>query len=496
MQAMYGYWLPLLPLETAQEYWELAGDGITLRVPRLTVAQVRELTHQLCTAQRDYLSCLPVDVICERIGAAVNRWLEPFSPYLHAASTLLPAFTGFPEAAIRKGLAGYLASFRQENLRRLLDEELGNAEVLDRFVSRSVVPGLVRAIGPRLTFHSFSGNTPGLPAQSLVAAMLVKSASLGKSAAEEPLFAALFAESLGAVDTDLGRCLAVTYWPGSELTIDSSVARTAMDEAEVVVAYGGSDAIAGVRAAIGKQRFLAYGHKLSFGMVTREVLVPSLLDELVERAAYDVVKFDQQGCLSPHVFYVEEGGTVGLEAFAERLAKSLARWEQLMPRGRLTVVERQRLAETVRQHEFRVARGEGKLWGGASAGWAVLVSEDPAFEASCLNRVVWLKPLRDAEELKDLLVPVREFLQTAGVSTSEERLPKLLEELAQLGLDRICPLGQMGDPPVTWHHDGRFNVLDFLRFIDWEPEIRSGQWEFKHPTRGVLGLPVTERSGE
>jgi hypothetical protein len=46
----------------------------------------------------------------------------------------------------------------------------------------------------------------------------------------------------------------------------------------------------------------------------------------------------------------------------------------------------------------------------------------------------------------------------------------------------------MGDPPVTWHHDGRFNLLDFLRFTDREPETTAGRWEFAHPKQGVLGL--------
>ncbi len=53
----------------------------------------------------------------------------------------------------------------------------------------------------------------------------------------------------------------------------------------------------------------------------------------------------------------------------------------------------------------------------------------------------------------------------------------------------------MGDPPVTWHHDGRFNVLDFLRFTDLEPPLSAGRWEYAHPHPGVLGMDTREDHG-
>jgi len=122
----------------------------------------------------------------------------------------------------------------------------------------------------------------------------------------------------------------------------------------------------------------------------------------------------------------------------------------------------------------------------------VLYDTDPTFAASCLNRHVWVKPLPDAAELAQLLAPVRRYLQTAAISFEASRRVAVAEILAEAGLDRVCPIGQMGDPPATWHHDGRFNVLDFLRFTDLEPPLSAGRWEYAHPYAGVLGMDTRE----
>ena len=57
-----------------------------------------------------------------------------------------------------------------------------------------------------------------------------------------------------------------------------------------------------------KTRFLGYGQRVSFGYVSREVLREEDIAKVVAQTADDVIAWDQNGCLSPHVFYVEERG--------------------------------------------------------------------------------------------------------------------------------------------------------------------------------------------
>lgn len=490
------WWLPGLDLAAVRD-WRLlpfppdapaADAALVLRVPALAPEQLAAVADHVAAARDAYLARLPVEQLVAAIDRAISRWLDPWSPWRRLAERALPAITGYSPPMVRKGLPGYLATFRAENLRRLLAAELGDPGYLDGFRPRPLFGGYSRAFGPRLTTHIFAGNVPGLPAQSLVCALLAKAACLGKAASEEPLFAPLFAASLAAVDPRLGDCLAVCWWPGG----DEALEAVAFERADAVIAYGGEAAMASIRARVPPaKRFIAYSHKLSFGVIGREALTPEAVADTAARAAYDVAKYDQQGCLSPHLFYVERGGAVSPRAFAQALAGALTEAERRMPRGRLTLAEAAAIRELRAAVEFRALDDPAVVLHASPDGtaWTVVYEEDPAFVASCLNRTVRVKPVDDVAVVPALLLPVQRYLQTAGVALPPPRLLALAERLGALGLDRVCPLGQMPDPSPGWHHDGRFNVLDLLRWTDVEAPTSAGRWEFAHPEAGLYGAP-------
>ncbi|MFI5266343.1 MAG: acyl-CoA reductase [Chloroflexota bacterium] len=473
-------WTPGLR-ESDLQCWETLPFGI--HAPRLTSAGLDALIDRIVAAREAYLAHLPVDRIITLLDRVASRWLDPASPYRREAEELLPDITGYAEPAVRKGLASFLGLLRRENLERLVEQELPDPRVLDGFQPHGRGGGQTRAYGPTLAAHVWSGNVPGLPAQSLVNALLVKAACLGKVASEEPLFATLLAESIAEVDERLAECLAVVWWPGG----DEELERTAFARADVVIAYGGERAMVALRGRIPPgTRFVEYGHKLSFGAIGREALTPEGAEETAERAAYDVAKYDQQGCLSPHLFYVEEEAPVSPRDFAEFLGQALARYQAAIPRGRLTLEEASSAASLRQRYELRQANGDpvALIHEGP---WAVLYDEDPTFQPSCLNRTVFVKPVGDLADVPALLAPVRRYLQTCGVAASPGRTNALADQLGHLGLDRVCPLGRMADVSPEWHHDGRFNLLDLLRWTDLEPEGSAGRWEFAHPDLGLYG---------
>ena len=50
------------------------------------------------------------------------------------------------------------------------------------------------------------------------------------------------------------------------------------------------------------------------------------------------------------------------------------------------------------------------------------------------------------------------------------RQPELALQLAHWGVTRVCPVGRMQDPPLTWRHDGRPALGDLITWTDWERE--------------------------
>ncbi|HEV7665694.1 MAG TPA: acyl-CoA reductase, partial [Chloroflexota bacterium] len=253
------------------------------------------------------------------------------------------------------------------------------------------------------------------------------------------------------------------------------------------IAYGSEQTIASVRARVKPgTRFMPYGHKLSFGAVAREAVAADRVVDTADLAAYDVSKYDQQGCLSPHLLYIETGGETSPRDFSNALGQALERQAALVPRGRLEFAEAASATAARQHHELRQLAGEPALLI-EGVGWAVLYEEDPVFQASCLNRTVWVKPVVDLDAIPDLVEPIREYLQTCGVAADQDRRRTLADQLGRLGVDRVCPLGRMADVAPTWHHDGRFTLLELLRWTDLEPEASAGRWEFTHPDLGLYG---------
>src|SRR4029079_8727980 len=84
-------------------------------------------------------------------------------------------------------------------------------------------------------------------------------------------------------------------------------------------------------------RFLPHGHKLGFGLASAAVLDTLRTPALARVAAWTVMRYDQKGCYSPHVFYVERGGEVSPRAFAQYLANELANLQHRFPRRALAL---------------------------------------------------------------------------------------------------------------------------------------------------------------
>ena len=221
-----------------------------------------------------------------------------------------------------------------------------------------------------------------------------------------------------------------------------------------------------------RTRFLGYGHKVSFGYIAREVLAGRQAKKVAERAARDVAAWNQLGCLSPHVFYVETGGEISPEQFAELLATELQTREQSHPRGAVDSAEAGAIAYRRSFYQVRATGGaevETRLWQSEnSTAWTVVYESDPRFQLACLNRFIYVKASANLKQALDGSDAVLGQVSTVGLAAESERLEELANELARWGATRICPLGEMQNPSLLWRHDGRPSLGDLITWTDWE----------------------------
>ena len=188
---------------------------------------------------------------------------------------------------------------------------------------------------------------------SIVRSLLVKAATLGKAAVGEPLLAALFARGVAEADAEIGECLAVTYWAGG----DEMMERAALEAADAVVVYGGAEAVSSIRARtpLPRRGSWATGPRSLSASSDARALAGDAARTAARGAALDASTFDQQGCVSPHLFYAEEGGAVSPEAWAAMLAEEMAAVEGELPRGTLAPGESSAIRQLRAEAEFAEA---------------------------------------------------------------------------------------------------------------------------------------------
>ena len=478
MTELAGYLPGLRPDEIDREIlvFDRGNERVEVAVPILSEDQLKSLAARVKQASRTYLKTLTVAQITTIVDKAIARLLDRDDPYRKKAEHLLPLITGYDAEMVRLGLTQYLKTFRRAGLHKFLAEDFANPGILDDF---QPMPkgGFAKALGPDLLVQIWAGNVPGLPLWSLISALLVKAGTIGKVPSAEPLFAGWFAQLLVEIDPKLADCLAVVWWKGGDEARESVL----LNQADVVLAYGGNESLAAIRARTPiTTRCLAYGHKVSFGMVSRAALDTSKAWSVAHQAAYDVIRYDQQGCYSPHVFFVERGGKVSPEEFSKYVANELACFEQKFPRRTLTIEEASGVAAWRHAEEMKSSSGSDRdIMGDAAGGWsAVFVEEAEDLTPSGLNRTIKIVAIDELADAVPRIAPFKAFLQTVGIAASPEELFRLAACLGEVGVTRICALGHMTAPEAGWHHDGRFNLLDLVTVTEIERSAEAAADDF------------------
>ncbi len=440
--------------------------------PGTTVSptMIREACDTLKRNREQYLASRSTQSLVELLAGVAEEWLRPDYPFRKLALDYGPAATRFSRATIGAGLDGFFKQLTVENFSALLLQDLGHAKRLDEFCASKIEEKFSRAAmarGPEMLVHFAAGNLPNPALFSIVLGVLVRSAQFMKCASGTSLLPRLFAHSIYDADRKLAACLEIIEWPGG----NESLEQVLFEEVDCVTATGSDETLVAIQKRLPQRvRFVGYGHRVSFGYIASSALTGFNVKKVIARAAADVASWNQLGCLSPHVIYVEHGGGVSAEQFAELLAEELARHETTHPRGELSPELAAPIASRRAFYDVRAADSvDTRIWRSEnSTAWTVVYEADARFQASCLNRFIYVKGATDLTHTLQAVDAVRGKVSTVGFAASEEQAPELALQLARWGVTRVCPLGQMQDPPLTWRHDGRPCLGDLVTWTDWE----------------------------
>ena len=344
----------------------------------------------------------------------------------------------------------YPRLFPRAELLRLVREQLGHVDALDRWIVRG--GKRVRAKTPQSIYHICAGNL-AVSAQTSIAQGLILGA---RNIVKLP----------GDRDDASTRKEILSFIRGLPAPLRKLVeAHNKLDEktlrrADAIIAFGSDATMASVREKLRfHQKFVAHGHAVSLLWLS----APNKLTPKQARAcAIDVLTYDQLGCLSPQAIYVPPGANI--EALGEKLAQALeTEWQFIANKPARPLSVAARIAEA---RDVAFARGH-RVWlpPARHLGWTLLFDPNPEFSPSPLHGVIVLRHCAESK-LRQVLDPVAGRISTVGIAG--QMSSRLEKDFLSLGVSRFCPAGRMQFPPLTWHHDGRRTLAELVTWIDAE----------------------------
>jgi Acyl-CoA reductase (LuxC) len=372
-----------------------------------------------------------------------------------------PLYTREIVEGIYRGLPQML---RREVLEEYIEHNIG-AEFLEGWVDAELHDRriAVRAFGAR-TVHVIAGNSPIIALQTVIANAISRGDAIVKVPANDPYAAPAIARTMieMAPDHPLTRHLSVAYWKGGDEAIESRLYDPR--NLEKIVAWGGFTSMRSIRRYLGPGLDLvALDPKLSASIIGRQAFQSDqAFSEAAEGAAADIGYFNQGGCVSARVLYVETGtDEAGIERANRLGAEVMERVRRLpadlsSPHPAFDPELREELAGIRHAPDFRVFGGQGDEG-------AVIVSQDEEivdFSELLDCRVANIVPIDRADDaLKYLTI----HTQTIGIYPDELKL-HLRDECAMRGAQRIVSLGSATSAGMAGPHDA-IQVLS--RMVRW-----------------------------
>ncbi|MDE2563100.1 MAG: long-chain-fatty-acyl-CoA reductase [Sphingomonadales bacterium] len=336
----------------------------------------------------------------------------------------------------------------------------GSLEALDGWQRRKVLGAEtdIRAFPPRIV-HILAGNAPVVPPITIVRAALSKGVHLLKMPSNDLFTATALLRTMADVGPDhpVTRSFSAAYWRGGDESIESHIFRSQYYDKLAV--WGGDAAVRhAMKYAAPGFEIISFDPKVSIGLIGREAHRDAeTLASVAQRAAADILAFNQDACASARFQFVE-GDDEQIDAFCRALQREMGNDTRYGdgPNGPIPprdVVDELDMLDMLAPLYQVYGKPDG-------SGVVVRSGEPVGFSPS--GKVVNVVQVGD---LKDALPHVTVATQTVGVYPLS-RSQGLRDALSAAGVQRIVRLGchldgTFGGQP----HDGGWPLHRMMHWV-------------------------------
>ncbi len=282
---------------------------------------------------------------------------------------------------------------------------------------------------------------------------------LVRNSRQAPILAPWVLSAIETIDPELVSTIAMLIWDYEDREIQQEL----LGHADLVIAAAGDPTIASIKDQLNslgaRPRFHAHGHKVSFDLIGREALEGDL-SATAHLSALDSILWDQYGCLSARIHFVETGGSKSFAEYGQALTEQMRQLSERLKRGVAPLRFLHRAYETYKLLE----PGEKVRVYSDYADDFLVVCDNREWNPyllretvnRCTGRVIVVRPVSRLEQvpLQYLSRIPSENLQTLGVACGPDRVRELAQRAAACGVTAIRRLGRAAFPRLAYSWDG------------------------------------------
>ncbi|MEJ6823427.1 acyl-CoA reductase [Mycobacterium tuberculosis] len=334
----------------------------------------------------------------------------------------------------------------------VVENELGSRHIMDEWLPQD--ESYIKAFPKGKSIHLLAGNVPLSVIMSILRAILTKNQCIIKTSSTDPFTANALALSFIDVDPNhpITRSLSVVYWPHQG---DTSLAKEIMQHMDVIVAWGGEDAINwAVEHAPPYADVIKFGSKKSFCIIDN----PVDLTSAATGAAHDICFYDQRACFSAqNIYYMGNQ----YEEFKLALIEKLNLYAHILPNAKKDFDEKAAYSLVQKESLFAGLKVEVDV----HQRWMIIESNAGVEFNQPLGRCVYLHHVDNIEQV--LPYVQKNKTQTISIFPWESAF-KYRDALALRGAERIVEAGMNNIFRVGGSHDGMRPLQRLVTYISHE----------------------------
>jgi len=284
-------------------------------------------------------------------------------------------------------------------------------------------------------------------------------AVLVRNSRQAPILAPWVLSAIEGIDPELVSGIAMLMWDYENEEIQQML----LKQAHLVIAAAADPTIDQIKLQLkpfrARTRFHAHGHKVSFAVIGREALRGTLANS-ARLAALDSILWDQYGCLSARIHFVEMGGSSSYQEYSQALTEKMRFLSMRLRRG---VAPRRYLHRAYESYKLLESNEEVQVFSDYEDDFLVVCDRrewSPYMLREsvnrCTGRVIVVRPVSQIEHVPPLylskLPPAN--LQTLGIACSAERIRQLAQRSGACGVTALRCLGRAAFPQLAYSWDG------------------------------------------